>query len=144
MTVGPGKESELLALLLVNANQPVSTDILIEDIWEERQPANAAKTVQIYVSRLRGWLGARRLSDDPRPATCSRRARQSSTRVASSGLRPRTGVVLEAGNALERRSSCRQGLDFWRGEAPTDFRFDAFAQAEIRRLQELRASGSPT
>jgi DNA-binding SARP family transcriptional activator len=48
VTIGPGKESALLALLLLNANQPLSTDRLIDELWDERQrPENAAKTVQI-------------------------------------------------------------------------------------------------
>lgn len=41
VSIGRGKESEMLALLLVNANQPVSADLLIDGLWEERPPANA-------------------------------------------------------------------------------------------------------
>src|SRR4029077_5019384 len=65
VTIGRGKEREVLALLLVNANQPVSADLLIDGLWEERPPANAAKTVQIYISRLRGRLGRERILTTP-------------------------------------------------------------------------------
>ena len=59
VSIGRGKERALLALLLLNANRPLSTERLVEDLWEGRRPPeNAAKTVQIYVSRLRGRLGA--------------------------------------------------------------------------------------
>jgi DNA-binding SARP family transcriptional activator len=33
VAVGRGKESALLAILLLHANEPVSTDRLIEELW---------------------------------------------------------------------------------------------------------------
>ena len=59
----PGKERSLLALLLLNANGPVSSDLAISALWEgETAPATAAKSVQVYVSRLRKVLGQERLA----------------------------------------------------------------------------------
>ena len=38
----------MLALLLVNANHPLSMDLLIDGVWEERPPENAAKTAMFW------------------------------------------------------------------------------------------------
>ena len=55
--IGPGKQRSVLAILLLNANQVVSTDRLVDELWGERPPATAAKALQVYVSLLRKALG---------------------------------------------------------------------------------------
>ena len=134
--VAPGKESALLAVLLLHANEPVSVDRLVEELWAEERPANAAKTVQIYVSRLRKRLDADRLLttaggyvvriapleiDIERFEALAREGRQ----------------ALEEGHAEKARELLTTALELWRGPPLADFRFDAYAQAEIRRLEEL-------
>jgi DNA-binding SARP family transcriptional activator len=54
-----GKERALLAVLLLNANEPVSMDRLVDALWGERPPGHATKTLQVYVSRLRKSVGDR-------------------------------------------------------------------------------------
>ncbi len=44
-------------MLLLHRREVVSTDRLIDELWGERAPATAAKTVQGYVSHLRKALG---------------------------------------------------------------------------------------
>ena len=56
VTLGGSKQRALLALLLVHANETLTTDRLIDELWGESPPANAAKTVQMHVSRLRKAL----------------------------------------------------------------------------------------
>ena len=51
------KPRALLAILLLHANEPVSSDRLIDDLWAGRPPATAAKVLQTYVSQLRKALG---------------------------------------------------------------------------------------
>ena len=55
--LGAPKQRALLALLLLRANQVVPTARLIDELWGERPPARAVKTVQVYVSQLRKLLG---------------------------------------------------------------------------------------
>src|SRR5256885_11885227 len=55
--LGGGKQRALLAVLLVHANEVVSADRLVEELWGEEPPATAAKIVQGYVSHLRRALG---------------------------------------------------------------------------------------
>ena len=53
------KQRALLALLLVHANETLTTDRLIDELWGEHPPARAAKTAQMHVSRLRKALASR-------------------------------------------------------------------------------------
>ncbi|MFF8619206.1 BTAD domain-containing putative transcriptional regulator [Streptomyces sp. NPDC015350] len=50
------KARQVLALLLVNANRMVSTDVLIEELWAERPPRSALSALQTYVFQLRQLL----------------------------------------------------------------------------------------
>jgi DNA-binding SARP family transcriptional activator len=59
------KPRALLALLLLSRNRVVSTDRLIDELWEDNPPATATKTLQVYVSQLRKELGADRVVTRP-------------------------------------------------------------------------------
>jgi DNA-binding SARP family transcriptional activator len=48
----------LLAALLINANIPVSADMLAEAVWDGASPPAAVDTLRSYVRRLRRELGA--------------------------------------------------------------------------------------
>ena len=50
----------MLAVLLVHANQVVTLDRLIEELWGEQPPAQATASLQAYVSNLRRALEPRR------------------------------------------------------------------------------------
>ena len=55
--IASGKQRALLAILLLHANEVISSDRLIEELWGEQPPATAAKSLQVHVSRLRKALG---------------------------------------------------------------------------------------
>ena len=55
--LGGIRQRALLALLVVHANETLSGDRLVEELWGERAPAAPAKTLQMHVSRLRRVLG---------------------------------------------------------------------------------------
>jgi DNA-binding SARP family transcriptional activator len=57
----PAKPRALLVLLALNANRPVSTDRIVDELWPDDPPERAVKTVQVYVSQLRKALGPGRL-----------------------------------------------------------------------------------
>ena len=54
--LGSAKQRALLAILLLHANEVVSRDRLIDDLWGERPPASAPHSLEVYVSRLRKAL----------------------------------------------------------------------------------------
>ncbi len=55
------QQRALLAMLLLNANRVVSTDSLVDALWEEHAPDTATKALQVHVSQLRRLLGSTRL-----------------------------------------------------------------------------------
>jgi DNA-binding SARP family transcriptional activator/DNA-binding beta-propeller fold protein YncE/ABC-type branched-subunit amino acid transport system substrate-binding protein len=132
-----GRESALLALLLVHTNEPLSIDRVVEELWGDAAPENAVKSVHIYVSRLRKALGADRIETTPagyrlRVAVDELDVNRFE-RLAADGR-----AALDADDVEGAEAACDDALGLWRGEALGDFRFDGFAQSEIRRLEELR------
>ena len=59
------KPRALLALLLLDRNRVVATERLIDELWGDAPPAQATKTLQVYVSQLRKSLGTERLVTRP-------------------------------------------------------------------------------
>ena len=55
----------LLAFLLLHANEPVSSDRLIDEVWGPTPPKTAGASLQNYVSRLRKAIGAELLLSQP-------------------------------------------------------------------------------
>lgn len=86
--LGGAKPRAVLAMLALNPSTTVSTDRLIDGLWGSEPPATAAKTLQVYVSRLRRALTAN--GDGADIVTRAhgyelRLRRTTSTRAASSG-----------------------------------------------------------
>jgi len=128
-----GKSRGLLALLLLHRNEVVSVDTLVDGLWGERAPATAAKNVQVYVSHLRKTLG---------DGTLLTRAPGYVLRLEPGQLdADRFQALLEEARGQQPAQAAdrlRAALALWRGEPLADFRYDSFAQEEIRRLEELR------
>src|SRR3954470_3736835 len=57
IVLGGAKPAALLAMLLLSPNELVTSDRLIEDLWEGDPPPTASKTLQVHISRLRRALG---------------------------------------------------------------------------------------
>ncbi len=57
LSPGGPKQRTVLALLIWRAGEPVSTDALVQGVYGEDAPAGARKSVQTYISNLRGELG---------------------------------------------------------------------------------------
>ncbi|USX52237.1 BTAD domain-containing putative transcriptional regulator [Lentzea sp. HUAS12] len=62
--LGHARQRYVLATLLVEANQVVSTDQLVDRIWGERPPRRARQLVSNYLSRLRILLSASGVADE--------------------------------------------------------------------------------
>ncbi|MFC3895847.1 BTAD domain-containing putative transcriptional regulator [Lentzea rhizosphaerae] len=62
--LGHARQRYVLGMLLIEANQVVSTDGLVDRIWGERPPRRARQLVSNYLSRLRSLLSAGGVADE--------------------------------------------------------------------------------
>src|SRR4051812_36591024 len=133
LALGGAKQRGLLAVLLLHANQAVSSDRLIDQLWGESPPATAGKIVQVYVSRLRKQLGEARLLTRP-PGYLLR------VDPGELDLTRFERLVAEAReeDAAAAGAKLRAALALWRGPPLAGLAYERFAQPEIVRLEELR------
>jgi YVTN family beta-propeller protein len=131
------KQRALLALLLVNANRVVSRDRLVEELWGERPPGAAVQSVQVYVSRLRKLLPPETLLTRP-PGYLLEIGSDELDLQRFERLLADGREALARGDPERASTVLRGALALWRGPALAEFAFDAFAQAEIGRLEDLR------
>src|SRR3954470_7647219 len=61
LDLGGAKQRALLATLLLDANSVVSTERLIDALWEDGRPETAHKALHVHVSALRKVLGKDRV-----------------------------------------------------------------------------------
>ena len=57
VALGGAKQRALLAVLLLHANEVVSRDRLIDELWGGEPPDTAHTALQVHVSQLRKLLG---------------------------------------------------------------------------------------
>jgi DNA-binding SARP family transcriptional activator len=133
VALGGVKQRSLLAVLLLHANQVVSADRLMDELWGDAPPPTAAKSIQVHVSRLRKELGDGRVST---------RAPGYVLHIDPSELDlARFDQLVDEASRADPRSGAqklRQALALWRGPALADLAYEPFAQTEIARLEELR------
>jgi DNA-binding SARP family transcriptional activator len=140
LAVGGGKRRSLLALLLLHPNEVMSAERLIDELWGERPPATAAKSVHVYVSQLRRELG------HPNGDVLQTRGNGYVARVGPNELdtlRFERAVAegrraLAAGDPDTAAAKLSQAVAAWRGPPLADFAYEPFAQREIARLEELK------
>jgi len=135
------KRRALLALLLLHANETLTTDRLVDQLWGEHPPATAARTLQAHVSRLRRALGGNgagaaivtrehgyQLTLDPERLDSHR-----FERLVTEGR-----AQLATGNTGRAASRFESALSLWRGTPLADLAYEPFVQPEIARLEDLR------
>ncbi|HEX6523919.1 MAG TPA: AfsR/SARP family transcriptional regulator, partial [Streptosporangiaceae bacterium] len=141
LDIGGLKQRALLAMLLLRANEPVSRDVLVEQLWGDHPPAGAPHTIEVYVSRLRKVLAAAA----GRPLVATRSAAywlqvapdeldvHRAERLAREGRHE-----LAAGAPGAAAVKFGEALALWRGGALADLRYEPFFQAQISWLEEFR------
>jgi YVTN family beta-propeller protein len=141
--IAPGKQRALLGILLLHANEVVSSDRLIEELWGEQPPASAAKSLQVHVSRLRRALngdhgnGADNVVVTRGGGYLIRVTRGELDRERFEALVAHGAQELVDGAPARALTSLEEALALWRGPPLADFAYESFAQPEIARLDEL-------
>jgi DNA-binding SARP family transcriptional activator len=131
------KERALLAILLVHANEPVTTDRLIDELWGEAPPATARKSLQVRVAALRRELPGDVLLTRG-DAYLVRLERNQLDLHRFEQLLSDGSNALAAGDPSAAVTALDEALALWRGPPLADFAYESFAQPAIARLEELR------
>ena len=135
--LGGTRQRAVLAILLLHRGEAVSVDRIVDELWGERPPETATKTIQVYVSRLRKTLGEGVVvtrgggyAIDPTSATVDADRFE---RLANEGQE-----ALDRGEPQLAAERLAEALALWRGEPLADLAYEEFAQREIARLDETR------
>jgi DNA-binding SARP family transcriptional activator len=133
LEVGGPRQRSVLALLLLHANRVVATEAIVDALWGEQPPRTATTSLQNGISQLRKLLG---------PDVVETRAPGYVLHVAPEQFDlarfERLLARARSDAPAERARTLREALALWHGDPLADFAYEAFAQEEIRRLQELR------
>jgi DNA-binding SARP family transcriptional activator/tetratricopeptide (TPR) repeat protein len=145
LPLGGTKQRAVLAMLALNLNEVVSTDTLIDGLWEGRPPASATNIVQVYVSRLRKTLLTEEGSEPLGAGVLHRRRPGYALDLDPEQLDLRRFERLSREGARElpraparAASTLREALDLWHGQPLAEFTAEPFAQAERPRLEQQR------
>jgi DNA-binding SARP family transcriptional activator len=129
------KQRALLAVLLLSANEVVSSDRLIDDLWGEQSPESARAALQVRVSQLRKALGEA-------GGAILTRAPGYMLRVGRDEFDlhrfERLAGEADSAEPAVAATKLREALALWRGPALADLAYESFAQPAVRRLAEFR------
>ncbi|ALG13306.1 BTAD domain-containing putative transcriptional regulator [Kibdelosporangium phytohabitans] len=128
---GP-RHRAVLARLLVARGRVVPVDMLVADLWED-PPDGAVGAIQTFVATLRKALEPNRPPRTP------------ATLLVTEGPGYRLKLEPDAVDAWRFEAALNgslaaldEALELWRGPAYAEFADEAWARAEITRLDELR------
>ena len=151
LALGGVRQRGLLALLLLHANEVVSSDRLIAALWAEDRQPNSSNALQVAVSRLRQRLEPARGSGQPSellvtrpPGYVLRLSRRQLDLQRFEDLAAAGRKALASGDPSRAAEILGRALALWRGPPLADLAYESFAQAKIGRLEELRSRCSST
>jgi DNA-binding NarL/FixJ family response regulator/DNA-binding SARP family transcriptional activator len=140
VALGTLKERLVLGVLLLHANEFVSRERLIDDLWGEAPPPTARKVINVYVSQLRKAL-VRNGHDPIATADGGYRLVVDADHLDADRARSL------AGQARERMDEGRfdvasrllvEALALWRGPTLAGLALESVGRDEVARLDELR------
>src|SRR3954447_2062436 len=135
VTCKSAKQRLLLSVLLLHANEVVSSDQLIDVLWGD-EPPETSKALQMHVSQLRKSLEPGVLVT--RPPGYELRVAPTDVDVHRFEAAAEQGrAALAAGRPADARRVLEQALALWRGPPFADLTFEECLQGDITRLEEL-------
>jgi WD40 repeat protein/DNA-binding SARP family transcriptional activator len=144
----PGaKERLLLGILATEVNRAVSMHRLVDLLWNGAPPPTATRTLQSHVVRLRSALEPMRprgsagryiVRRGPGYALALERSKIDAIRFADAVARGRAKLV--TGEPAAARDEIAGGLALWRGDPYADWPDAEFAEADRRRLAEVKVA----
>jgi DNA-binding SARP family transcriptional activator/ABC-type sugar transport system substrate-binding protein len=138
--LGRLKERLVLAVLLLHANEFVSRERLIDELWGELPPPTARKAVNVYISQLRKVL-TRNGADPIVTADGGYRLEVASEELDVSRFQRLLADARERASAGELEPAAellREALALWRGQTLAGLLFESRGRDEVAQLDELR------
>ena len=144
LPLGGLKQRSLLALLLLQANQVVSTDRLVHELWGDEPPGTAVTALHGYVSQLRKLIEPERAAGGESRVLVTRPpgyvlnvgpGQLDLDRFEASVRHAREELV--AGRPEPAARDLREAFALWRGAPLADLASEPFAQSAARPLEEL-------
>ncbi|MEN8041579.1 MAG: BTAD domain-containing putative transcriptional regulator [Actinomycetota bacterium] len=135
LSVGGPKQRTVLALLVARSGTPVSTDALVAGIYGDESPRGARRSVQTYISNLRGEFGEVIEATGSGYVLKADRSEVDAFRFED--------AVVQASNMNDPDAASEalgEALGLWRGHAYADVDGLFDLTAERTRLTELRVS----
>ena len=140
LSPGGDRQRALLALLLVNANQLVTKERLVEELFADQPSEGAVNALRVAVSRLRRTLDAEGVLDTQPGGYRLHVAADQLDAAQFEALHRQGRELVAAGDPAGAAAGLRQALLLWRGSPLADVALVEGVQGEIRRLDELRLS----
>lgn len=145
VTLKRSKVSQMLSLLIARANETVSVDMLIDELWERQAPRSVQTTLQTYIYHARRTFQG---------LGCTTAKEMLVTRPSGYALvTDRAGIdavvfqdqLRSAGHDLETDAQLAadgitKALDLWRGPAFAGIPMGPVLAAHVTYLDELRMS----
>ena len=132
--LGPPRQRALLAILVLSANEVVSWERLIDQLWGERPPASAPNMIQVYVSRLRKALGPGLLVTE-KPGYVLRIDERQLDAMRFAELVERARCLMADGAAGTAEELLEEALRMSRGPPLAEFTYESFAQGALARFE---------
>ncbi len=134
----------MLALLVVQANQVVSSERLADELWPRSERNRAAANLQVRLSELRKALRsvgeADRIVTQP-PGYVLRVTSDEVDALRFAELAADGHAALLAGDAIGASRLLEESLGLWRGTPLAGLDDAPWARAEVARLEEARLAG---
>src|SRR5881275_2258407 len=134
------KERLVLAVLLLHANEFVSRERLIDELWGESPPPTAKKAVNVYVSQLRKAL-TRSGRDPIATADGGYRIGVEADDLDVARMRQLLATARErvaAGELEAAAELLREALALWRGPTLAGLLLESHGRDEVAQLDDLR------
>jgi DNA-binding SARP family transcriptional activator/tetratricopeptide (TPR) repeat protein len=145
LDLGGAKPRALLAMLLLHADQVVSTDNLVDQLWGEAPPPSARSLIHIYVSRLRQALHRSRDGSAAAPVLATRpsgyllRVEPGELDLdCFEGLAADARWATTDGDLERAAERWRAALALWRGPALAGAASEVLQRTAAPRLEEAR------
>ncbi|HEU0089223.1 MAG TPA: BTAD domain-containing putative transcriptional regulator [Pseudonocardiaceae bacterium] len=132
--VPAGRVRSLLAVLLLRANQVVTVQELVGQLWDESPPAHPRAAIQTYIGRLRQAVGGRLIQTTP----SGYQIELDPAQLDLTRFRRLVEQADQVADPARQAGLLGQALELWRGQPLADVSSEPVLREEVPRLVEER------